>query len=75
MCKLSAHKKSVAKIVGSGWGVQTYKIANQQNIRSDVTVMICGHNKISMLCNNKLYCVELSSEDLSRYSKTVNQLV
>jgi len=41
--------------------------------RSDVTV-ICGHNTISMLCGNTAYCVELSGEDLSRYSNEIESV-
>jgi len=38
--------------------------------RSDVTV-ICGHNAISMLWGNTMYCVKLSDEDLPCYSNKI----
>ena len=40
---------------------------------SDVTV-ICKHNTISMLWGNTAYCIQLSCEDLARYSNKTESL-
>ena len=71
---LFGQRKVPVPRTGAGQQHRHVQSAGALYIRLSDVAVICDHIAISMLWGNTAYCVELSGEDLSRYSNKIESV-